>query len=155
MVLTDQTTEVNFESRYLLGHLDGPAKGVQGSLDFDTSNLSNASLVFSFSPATMVSNENYLTPDLRKKDCFGESRIEIKSTSIIKLKGENQYQFKGHLYIKQKWDDISFPFTAVPVVGGYDLKFQYVIREKKFKLKCAFHKRMTIFVKAYAKRKVE
>lgn len=153
--MDDETTDVTFETTYLLSRLEGTIKGVKGTAELDTTKMENAFLRFSFSPATIIHNENYLGPDLNKECCFAAKNnpeVSLVSSSVSRLKGVNKYQFKGALIIKGKSRDITFPFTAFPNIGGYDFHFQFPIYKKTFDLSCAFHKKLIVKVRAYGKR---
>ena len=155
MKMNDESTDVTFEAKHLAGWLEGTIKGVIGTAELDTNKMENAYLRFSISPATFIHNENYLGPNLFKENCFDTKKnpeINLVSSSITRLKGVNKYQFRGALIIKGKSRDITFQFSAVPNVGGYDYEFQFSIIKKTYELKCAFSKKLLIKVRAYAKR---
>ncbi len=155
MKMDDETTDVTFKTRHLLGLLEGTVTGVNGTAVLDTNQMNQSYLRFALSPATFIHNENYVGPNLFKESCFDVKRnpeINLVSSSITKLKGVNNYQFKGALIVKGKSRDISFSFTAVPNIGGFDYVFQFPINKKMYELKCAFGKEILIKVRAYGKR---
>lgn len=157
MNMSDETTELSFDTRHLIGKLEGTARGINATLVLDSTGANVSSLRFSFASSTLLHNGFYIGPDLTKSNCFDVFKnptVDLVSSSITKLPLPNLYQFKGALIIKGKSRDVTFPITAVPNVGGYDLRFQFEILKKQFDLSCAFHKRMTVKVKGYAKRKL-
>ena len=157
LLMTDETTDLNFETRHLIGKLEGTARGINGTLILDSLNPSTSSFRFSFATSTFLHNDFYLGPDLTRPDCFDVNRnptVDLVSSSITKLSAPNQYLFKGALIIKGISRDITFPITATPNIGGYDIRFQFQFLKRNYQLQCAFHKRMTVKVKGYAKRKL-
>jgi polyisoprenoid-binding protein YceI len=155
MVMNDTTTDVTFETRHLLGKLEGTLRGVSGTIFFDSVNLINSTIKLSFQTSTFVHNDQYLGPDLWKPACFDIKKyptIDLRSTSITNTTLPNQYEFKGTLTVKDVAKNISFPFTAVPNVGGFDFDFSFPLNKNDFKLDCAFKNKMTIKVKGYGKR---
>lgn len=156
--MSDETTDITFETKRNLGKLEGTVRGINGTAFIDSNNLGASYLNLSLSTKTLLHNDRYTGPDFTDADCFEVKRfpyITLRSTSITKLKGENQYLFTGGLIVKTHTGKVSFPFTAVPNVGGYDFNFAFPLVKKDFKMDCGFHKRMIFKVRAYGKKKWE
>lgn len=154
MYMSDETTDVTFETKHMGATLEGTIKGVKGTALLDTNNMATAYLRFSLAPATFIHNENYVGPNLMKESCFDSKKnpdIELVSSSIIKLKGIGNYQFNGALIVKGKSRDISFCMKATPSIGGYDFLFHFPIVKKNYGLQCSFSKQLCLTVRAYAK----
>lgn len=155
LVFTDETTDVTFETRHLLGDLQGVVRSVTGSANIDTGNLAASYLNLALYSSTFQHDDIFVGPDFTKAACFDVKKnptIDLRSGSITKLKGLNQFQFKGALIVKGKSREITFPFTAVPNVGGYDFSFEFPLARKPYQLHCGFCKKMMFTVKAYGKR---
>lgn len=154
--MTDETTEIKFVARHLAGRLEGGFKGVQGTAFIDTANLKASYFKLSFRSGTVTTNENYLSPNLIKKDCFDPANfptIDLSSTSITKLEAAGAYQFNGQLKVKGKTKRVSFPMTVKPNAGGFDFKFEFEMPKKAFGLQCgAVGKDFNIIVSSYGKR---
>ena len=157
MVFTDETTDVTFTTKRHIGTLDGLVRGVSGTASLDTNNLSAAYINISFATSTLLHNDRYTGPDFTSSDCFDVKKypaMTLKSTSIAKLKGINKYQLTGGLIVKNHTGKVSFPFTAVPNIGGYDFVFDLPLIKKEFKMKCGFRKKIIFHVRGYGKRKL-
>ncbi|WP_207493571.1 YceI family protein [Aridibaculum aurantiacum] len=154
--MTDETTEVKYVARHLGGRLEGNFKGVQGSAQFDPNALANSYLKLSFATGTVTTNANYVGPNLIKEACFDPAKyptLELFSTSIKKLQGQNEYEFHGQLKVKGKTRNIAFPMTVTANAGGYDFAFAFKLLRKHFGLDCgATGKDFKIFITSYGKR---
>lgn len=155
LVMNDQTTTIKFEARHLAGRLEGNFKGAQGTAKFNPANLDASNLKFLFAAASVTTNDTHLGPNLIDAECFNPEKfpnIELTSSSIKKLNGDNQYQFTGQLKVKGKSRNISFPMMVTANAGGYDFSFQFSFPRKSYDLKCgAMGKDFKITVKTYAK----
>lgn len=155
LIITDQTSDVTFLTKHLAGRLEGSFKGVQGTAQFDTADLTKAYLKLSFATSTLVTNDAMLGPDFTRVRCFDPRHfplIEVWSDSIIKL-GVNKYALKGSLKVKGVTRSIAFPFVAKQNAGGYDFDFTFSFIKKRFGVHCGATtgRRFKIFVRAYAK----
>ncbi|MDB5250506.1 MAG: YceI family protein [Segetibacter sp.] len=155
LLMTDETTDIKFAAKNLFGRFEGAFKGVKGVAFLDSSNLSQSFLRLSFDATTGAIHDNVIVPNLVKEACLNTAKyptIEFESTSITKLAGGNKYQFNGTLKVKELSNSISFPFTAIANVGGYDLRFTFPLNKKDFNLDCPVFKKINISVAGYAKR---
>lgn len=155
MMMNDETTDIRFVTHHVAGQLEGTFKGVKGSAVLDTNNLPASYLKLAFATTTLEQNDNLAGPNLVRRSCFDPSQypqIELSSTSITKLAGNNRYQFSGNLEVKGITRPITFPFTAKPNVGGYDYSFTFPLLKKAFHLHCAVRKKFMITVRAYGKK---
>lgn len=157
LIINEETSDVTFETRHLLGNLQGTIKGVYGTAFIDSTNLASSFLNLSFVTSTILHDDMYVGPNLYKEECLDIKRnptIDLRSGSISKIKGKNQYQFKGALIVKGKSRELTFPFYAIPNIGGYDFAFRFPMAKKPYELHCSFCKKINITVKAYGKRKI-
>jgi polyisoprenoid-binding protein YceI len=156
LLMTDETSEVGFVTKHLAGRLEGTIRGVQGMSSFNPNDLAKSYFKIAFATTTIISNDNLAGPNLIKAECFDPGKypsIELSSSSLTKLEGANEYQFKGTLKVKGITKEISFPFTATPNAGGYDFNFAFAFARKAFGLQCgATGKSFKILVKTYGKR---
>jgi polyisoprenoid-binding protein YceI len=156
LVLNDETTKVNFVTKYLAGRLEGTFRGVDGSADFNPAQLNTSYLKMVFSVATATTSDNTLGPNLIQPDCFHPAKypfIELFSTKITKGNGINDYNFNGQLKIKGVTKAVIIPFTATPNVGGYDFNFSFGFARKAFGVKCTgLGKDIKVSVRGYGKR---
>jgi len=150
--MTDETSEVKFVTKHLAGRLEGSFKGVQGSAQFNPSNLPQAYFKFLFVVATVQTNDPVVGPNLIQEDCFWPAKyptIELFSSGIKKLSEPNQYLFNGSLKVKGVTRFIAFPMTITSNAGGYDFKFAFAFRKKDFHVKCGTAKDFKIIVSTY------
>jgi polyisoprenoid-binding protein YceI len=156
LVMNDETTTVGFVTKFLGGRLEGTFKGVDGSADFNPTQLNNSYLKLVFSTATATTSDNTAGPNFIQPECLYPAKypfIELFSTSITKGGGVNDYNFNGQLKIKGTTKNIAIPFTAVPNVGGYDFNFGFGFKRKDFGLKCTgLGKEFKVTVRSYAKK---
>jgi polyisoprenoid-binding protein YceI len=158
MQMSDETSDVSFETKRNLGKLEGTVRGINGTAFLDTNNLAASYINLSVSTKTLLHNDRFTGPDFTAEDCFNVKKfpyISLRSASITKLKGENQYQFNGGLIVKTHTAKVSFPFTAVPNIGGYDFLFEFPLVKKDLKIDCGFRKKMMFKVRAYGKKKFD
>jgi polyisoprenoid-binding protein YceI len=156
LLMTDQTSEVGFVTKHLAGKLEGSIRGVQGTSSFNPNDLAKSYFKISFATTTITTNDNLLGPNLIKAECFDPGKypsIELSSTSLSKLEGANEYEFKGTLKVKGITKEITFPFIATPNAGGYDFNFAFAFAKKTFGLQCgATSKNIKIVVRTYGKK---
>jgi polyisoprenoid-binding protein YceI len=152
--MTDETSEVKFVTKHLAGKLEGTFKGVQGSAQFNPADLAHSYFKFVFAVATIQSNDPVVGPNFIQQGCFYPAKypnIELFSSSITKLSGDNQYLFNGSLKIKGVSRFISFPMMVTANAGGYDFRFAFAFRKKDFNVKCGTSKDFKILVNTYGK----
>lgn len=155
LVMTDETSTVKFTTRHLGTVLEGGFKGVEGRAGFNPSDLGSSYFKMSFATNTITTNDNYVSPNLIKPECFDPRNyptIELFSTRLKKLPGANSYEFRGQLKVKGKTKQVAFPMTVTPNAGGYDFSFVFAFQKKPFGLKCAVGKDFKLAVKTYGKK---
>jgi hypothetical protein len=70
MTMTDGTTELTFETRHLIGNLEGTAKGINATLTLDSNNLFRIVFQVFFCDHHLSHNGVYLGPNLTKQECL-------------------------------------------------------------------------------------
>ncbi len=111
----------------------GSFSGFQGSINFDPQNPSAGSFDVTIDAST-INTDNSLRDKHLKEDGYFDvanyPRIRFLSTKIAGKGGA--FTMSGHLTIKGKSKDISFPFTASPADDGYLFKGSFKINRKDF-----------------------
>jgi len=111
----------------------GSFGGFQGSISFDPQNASAGSFDVTIDAST-INTDNSLRDKHLKEDSYFDvanyPRIHFLSTKITGKGGA--FTMNGHLTIKGKSKDISFPFTASPADDGYLFKGSFKINRKDF-----------------------
>lgn len=151
----DETTTVSFSTPHVIMLLKGTFSGVKGTGLLDPKNLDRSFLQLSFSSITALHNDHLIGPDLTKKNCldpFNYPTIQLVSEVIEKIPGENKYLFKGKLTVKNITQTVSFPFIAIPNIGGFDYDFSFSIPRKSYDLNCRCGEKFNITVKGYGKK---
>jgi polyisoprenoid-binding protein YceI len=152
--MSDETSEVRFVTRHLASPLEGTFKGVDGTANINLNELSQSTFRFAFAAGSIQGNDNYVGLNFVQESCFNTAKypsIELVSSAIKKLSGENKYLFNGQLKIKGVSRFISFPMTITQNVGGYDFNFAFTFHKKDFNVKCGTARDFKITVKTYAK----
>ncbi len=112
----------------------GSFTGFQGTINFDTQNPAKSSFDVSIDAAT-VNTDN----SLRDEHLKGESYFDVKNYPRIRLvsdkvtqSGKGAYTLSGKLTIKNKSQNITFPFTATPAGDDINFKGTFSINRKDF-----------------------
>jgi len=111
----------------------GSFSGFQGSINFDPQNPSAGSFDVTVDAATINTDNSLRDKHLKEESYFDVAnypRIHFLSTKIAG-KG-SVFTLYGHLTIKGKSKDISFPFTVAAVDDGYVFKGSFKINRKDF-----------------------
>jgi polyisoprenoid-binding protein YceI len=117
--------------------VNGTLKGLKGTIIFDPANLNAASFNVSVSVNTISTGIGMRDNDLQKEKYFNQSKyqlIALKSQSITKGTGKDQYTLTASLTIRGVTKTISFPFTAIPSNGGYLFKGQFQLNRMDYNL---------------------
>ena len=155
MMFDDETTTVTFSTPHVIMLLKGTFTGVQGASQLNPSDLSKSFLKLTFGANTAIGNDPFIGPDLTKEACLDSRNyptIQLQSEHIEKLTEENKYLFTGSLTVKNITEKVSFTFTAIPNVGGYDYDFSFPIPRKTYELNCRCGQKFQITVRGYGKK---
>ena len=134
----DQSSAIQFK---VVNHLifkntvTGTFKGLKGTIVFDPKNLAASSFDVSVEVKTISTGINMRNNDLQKEKYFNEQkhpRITIKSQSITKGSGNDEYTLTASLTMKGATKTISFPFTAIPEKGGYQFKGHFQLNRMDY-----------------------
>jgi len=113
----------------------GTFSGLKGSITFDPDKLSQAFFDVSVAAETISSGIGMRDNDLKKDKYFDVAKyplITIKSQSITKGMHDDTYIFTGTLTLKGTTRNISFPFTAKVVKGGYQLNGSFDLNRLEY-----------------------
>jgi len=113
--------------------VNGSFTGFQGSITFDAQNPSAGIFDVTIDAATINTDNSARDKHLKEDGYFDVAnypRIHFLSTKITGKGGT--FTMYGHLTIKGKSKDISFPFTASPAGDGYVFKGSFKINRKDF-----------------------
>ena len=115
----------------------GTFSGLKGTILFDPATPEKT--VFEVSvPAASVNTGNDLRDShLKNKDYFDAEHfpeIIFQSTKITKVENSSVLNVVGTLTMKNHSKEISFPFTAEPVVNGYLFKGMFSVNRKDFEI---------------------
>ena len=113
----------------------GSFGGFQGSINFDLQNPAAGSFDVTIDAST-INTDNSLRDKHLKEDSYFDvanyPRIHFVSSKITVGGKGGSFTLYGHLTIKGKSKDISFPFTASPADDGYLFKGSFKINRKDF-----------------------
>jgi polyisoprenoid-binding protein YceI len=130
----DQRSQVKFVIKNFGFAVDGSFTGLQGGINFDSSNLTGAAIDVSIDASSVNTGNNMRDDHLKGQSYFGVTtypRIRLVATKITAEK-PGAYLFIGNLTIKDKTKEISFPFTVTPGIGGLNFRGQFTINRKDF-----------------------
>ena len=127
---------VQFAIKNLGFTVNGSFGGVLGRIDFDPA--APGSAVFDVTvDAGSVNTDNTMRDDHLR----GESFFDTEHYRLIRLVSERigfyrkgTYLFEGRLTIKGHTKDVSFPFVAAQVDGGYRFRGSFAINRRDFEV---------------------
>ena len=128
---------VQFTIRNFGFNVSGSFTGLTGVVRFDGGDPDNASFDVSLDAASVNTDNNMRDDHLRKSSYFDTEkypRIRLVSGKVTKSGKNGVFLFVGKLTIKDHTKDVSFPFTAESVGGGYRFKGVFSINRKDFEV---------------------
>ncbi|NOT74894.1 MAG: YceI family protein [Cyclobacteriaceae bacterium] len=131
----DATSEVSFKIKNFGSTVDGTFKGLNGTIDFDPANLSNAKFDVAVNATTIDTGIRMRDNHLRKADYFGVadfSTIRFVSTGVVVSRNPNELILTGKLTIKKTTKEITFPFGYSASNVGLQFKGQFKINRRDF-----------------------
>ena len=130
----DQGSSLKFTIKNLGFDVDGTFTGFKGTINFDSQNPAKDNFDITIDAAS-VNTDN----TLRDSHLRDDSYFNVKSFPVIRFistkiapSGNGAYTISGKLTIKDKSQDISFPFTAAPSGDDYLFKGSFKINRKDF-----------------------
>jgi polyisoprenoid-binding protein YceI len=133
----DQGTTIKFRIKNLGFNTTGSFKGIGGTIKFDPNNLAACSFDITVDANTVNTGIDARDNHLRKEEYFdvkNHPNIKFVSTKVTKSTKAGTLFVYGKLTIKGVTKDISFPFTAKTVDGGYLFNGEFKLNRRDFKV---------------------
>lgn len=130
----DNGSKIEFKIKNLGFTVTGTFTGLSGSIQFDPKNLPGSRIDVSVDAASVNTDNTMRDDHLRENSYFDVKqypRISFISTKITSARGGGFF-VSGKLTIKNISKDISFPFTAREMSGGYAFKGSFTINRRDF-----------------------
>lgn len=131
----DDQSMINFRIRNFGIPVNGLFKGIKGEIRFDPAKPEEALFDVSLDAAT-VNTDNSMRDDHLKGERYFDAQhyptIHFVSTRLQPGNKAGFWMLSGKLTIKGHVKDISFPFSATAVKGGYLFKGAFMLKRKEF-----------------------
>jgi polyisoprenoid-binding protein YceI len=131
----DKGSSIQFTIKNFGINTGGSFSGLLGEINFDSRDLSKASVNVSID-ANSINTENETRDEHLRQDTYFDiknyPRISFVSTKITTSNKAGVLFIFGKLTIKNQTREISFPFTATPNGNGYLFKGTFNINRKDF-----------------------
>jgi polyisoprenoid-binding protein YceI len=129
----DAKSEIKFIVKNFGLNTPGTLSGLKGSIQFNPSDLSNASFNVSVDVNTINTGIEMRDTHLKHEEYFYTEKYPTISFTSTAIKANNDgYIVTGELTIKGISKNISFPFTAVTQNGGMLFTSNFSINRKDF-----------------------
>jgi polyisoprenoid-binding protein YceI len=129
----DSKSEVKFTVKNFGLNTPGTFTGLQGTIQFNPSELSSASFNVSIDVSTVNTGIDMRDNHLKSKEYFDAEQYPTINFVSTGVKADNDgYIISGQLTIKGISKNISFPFTAVSQNGGMLFTGNFSINRKDF-----------------------
>ena len=129
------SSSIQFKIKNLGVSVNGKFTGLTSSIQFDPAAIASASIQAQVDAKTVNTGIDMRDDHLREKDYFDVKNfpvIKLVSTKITAGSRKDSWNFSGKLTIKETTLDITFPFTAIPVAGGFQFKGEFTINRRDF-----------------------
>jgi polyisoprenoid-binding protein YceI len=133
----DDGTTLKFRIKNLGFNTTGSFKGIDGAIQFDPNNLAACRFEVTIDANTVNTGIDARDNHLRKEEYFdvkNHPHIKFVSTRVTKSTRAGTLFVYGKLTIKGTTKDISFPFTAKTVDGGYLFNGEFKLNRRDFKV---------------------
>jgi len=134
-VPVDQASSVKFLISNLGFDVSGMFKGLQGAIVFDEKNISASSFQISINSTSIDTDNDSRDKHLKGEDYFNVQQypvIKLVSAKVAKSTTPGYYVLFATLTIKNKMQDISFPFTVSSEANAYRFKAEFKIKRRDF-----------------------
>jgi polyisoprenoid-binding protein YceI len=132
---TDQGSTIEFVIKNFGFNTKGSFTGLDGKITFDPANPAGSSFDVSIDAAS-INTDNTMRDDHLKKGSYFDvekyPRIRMVSASLAGPDKSGHYTFSGKLTIRDKTQDISFPFVSVSSGDDYIFKGSFTINRRDF-----------------------
>jgi polyisoprenoid-binding protein YceI len=115
--------------------VDGSLKQLNGTIDFQSTNVLQTVFQVSVASATINTGIGARDNHLRKADYFDVStypKISFTSSKVVNSNKAGTYFVYGTLRIKNTAKEISFPFTVKETSGGYLFEGSFKINRRDY-----------------------
>ncbi|HXB07242.1 MAG TPA: YceI family protein [Puia sp.] len=134
---TDQGSTIEFVIKNFGFNTKGSFTGLDGKITFDPANAAGSGFDVSIDAASVNTDNTLRDGHLKKESYFDVEkypRIRLVSTSVGGADKNGRYTFNGKLTIRDKTQDISFPFTATATGDDYVFKGSFTINRRDFEV---------------------
>jgi len=131
----DDQSLINFRIRNFGIPVGGQFKGITGDIRFDPARPEEASFDISIDAGTVNTDNSMRDDHLRGESYFDiqhHPKIRFTSTKVVPSNKRGFWVLSGKLTIKDHVKDVSFPFSATAVKGGYLFKGAFMLKRKEF-----------------------
>lgn len=131
----DAGSSIQFKIRNLGFNVNGSFSGLDGSIRFNPDSLAVSNFDVSVDANSINTDNNMRDNHLRNDSYFDVKnypRIHFVSTKIAPSNKKETWIMFGNLTIKNKTKEISFPFTAIPSMEGYQFKGAFKLNRRDF-----------------------
>jgi polyisoprenoid-binding protein YceI len=131
----DQGSSVQFTIQNFGFDVNGSFKGLQGVINFDPQKPSEARFDVELDAGSINTDNSLRDGHLRGESYFDVKKYPYIRLESVKVQAGNKagtYLFQGKLTIKNTSQNISFPFTATAITGGYQFSGTFRIKRKDF-----------------------
>ena len=131
----NETSKISFEIKNFGSTVNGSFKGLNGTINFDASTLSNAKFDVTINAATIDTGIGMRDNHLRKPDYFGVTdfpTIRFVSTKVVASGKTSEAIITGKLTIKKITKEISFPFRYSEANGMLQFTGEFQINRRDF-----------------------
>jgi polyisoprenoid-binding protein YceI len=133
----DESSKVDFTIKNFGFTFGGSFKGLKGSIEFDPAYYAASKFDVSIEASTINTDNGMRDQHLRENSYFdvkNHPRIQFVSTKVTASAKAGVLQIFGTLELKGASKEISFPFTATPVEGGYKFQGEFKINRRDFQI---------------------
>jgi polyisoprenoid-binding protein YceI len=136
-VPVNEGSKVSFKIKNLGFNVDGFFSGLKGSIKFNPADLSGSFFDISIDANTINTDNSSRDNHLREESYFDVKNhpvIRFVSAKVTASNKKGTLFIFGKLTIKNKTEDISFPFTATESNGGYVFDGEFKINRRDFEV---------------------
>ncbi len=133
--VTDEGSSVKFTIKNFGVGVDGSFRGLKGQIVFTPDHPGASNVQVSVDASTINTGIGSRDRHLKKEDYFDVTQFPELSFVSSTISGKaGAFEVQGKLTIKGTSKQISFPFTATAINGGYRFSGQFKINRRDFKV---------------------
>lgn len=156
---TDEGSEIKFKIKNLGITVDGTLKGLNGLIEFDPANPTQARFDVAADANSINTGIRARDNHLRKEDYFNVLKypaIKFSATKVTSTGTANNFMMYGNLTIKNVTKAISFPFTVSQINNGLLFKGEFKIDRRDYAVggnSMTLSDNVSLFLSVFAKAK--